>query len=42
VVNALNANGVLMAARTGVVLKLTRIADVDTKRKRDAEYDRQF
>lgn len=39
VVNALNRNGALMAARTGATARITRIADVDTRRKRDAEYD---
>jgi homoserine dehydrogenase len=39
VVNALNRNGELIAQRIGAELKLVRIADVDTKRKRAAEYD---
>jgi homoserine dehydrogenase len=39
VVRALNANGGLIAGRTGAQLKLARIADVDTTRKRDADYD---
>jgi len=38
-VNALNQNSALIAERLGVELHLTRIADADTKRKRDAEYD---
>lgn len=39
VVNALNNNGDLMAERVGVKLNLTRIADLDTERKRNADYD---
>lgn len=39
VVNALNRNGKLIADRIGAELVLKRIADVDVKRKRAAEYD---
>ncbi len=39
VVNAINNNGTLMKERIGVELKLIRIADLETKRKRDADYD---
>ncbi|MCX7963712.1 MAG: homoserine dehydrogenase [Candidatus Sumerlaea chitinivorans] len=39
VVNALNQNGELIASRIGARLRLVRIADVDIKRKRAAEYD---
>ncbi|MGB9690992.1 MAG: homoserine dehydrogenase [Candidatus Sumerlaeaceae bacterium] len=39
VVNALNRHGELIAGRIGAQLVLKRIADVDTKRKRNAEYD---
>jgi homoserine dehydrogenase len=38
-VNAINGNGETIAKRVGVPVKLTRIADVDTKRKRECEYD---
>lgn len=39
VVNALNINGELMRERMGATLRMKRIADIDTTRKRDAEYD---
>ena len=39
VVNALNRNGELIAQRIGAQLVLRRIADVDTKRRRAADYD---
>jgi homoserine dehydrogenase len=39
VVRALAANGALAGERTGAQLRLARIADVDTKRRRDADYD---
>ncbi|MBX7247390.1 MAG: homoserine dehydrogenase [Candidatus Sumerlaeaceae bacterium] len=39
VVNALNANSATMASRIGSQIKLARIADVDTQRKRDCDYD---
>ena len=38
-VNAFNANGETIAKRVGVPVKLTRIADVDTHRKRECDYD---
>lgn len=38
-VNALNQNRDTLNGRLGVNLNLTRIADADIKRKRDAEYD---
>lgn len=38
-VNAINANGALMGDRLGTKLNLAGIADPDTKRKRDADYD---
>ncbi|MGI8908854.1 MAG: homoserine dehydrogenase [Candidatus Sumerlaeaceae bacterium] len=38
-VNAINANGATIAQRVGIPVKLTRIADVDTRRKRECEYD---
>lgn len=38
-VNAINQNREVMRERLGVDLRLVRIADADTKRKRDAEYD---
>lgn len=41
-VNAINQNGELMAERVGAKIKLTRIADTDTKRKRDADYDQSI
>lgn len=39
VVNALNRNAEIIRKRIGVPVKITRISDIDTKRKRDAEYD---
>lgn len=39
VVNALNRNAKTIEERVGAPVRITRIADVDTKRKRDAEYD---
>lgn len=39
VVNALNKNAEVIERRVGVPVRITRIADIDTKRKRDAEYD---
>lgn len=39
VVNALNNQAALIESRIGVPLRLKAIADVDTKRKREAEYD---
>jgi len=38
-VNALNQNRETIAQRIGVPVQITRIADTDTKRKRDCEYD---
>jgi homoserine dehydrogenase len=38
-VNAINQNRPTMKERIGVELNITRIADADIKRKRDAEYD---
>lgn len=38
-INAINANGETIAKRVGVPVKLTRIADVDTRRKRECDYD---
>lgn len=39
VVNALNQNAAIMQERLGIPIELAAIADVDTKRKRDAQYD---
>ncbi|MEI7633322.1 MAG: homoserine dehydrogenase [bacterium] len=39
VVKALHDHGELIRGRVGAVLRITRIADVDTKRRRDAPYD---
>jgi homoserine dehydrogenase len=38
-VNALNRNSTLIDARVGMPVRLVKIADVDTKRQRDADYD---
>jgi len=39
VVNAINQNRELLRERAGVPVSITRIADTDTRRKRDADYD---